>query len=77
MPVAEPFPFERPIPPRLQEAYDAFGPSRLMWGSNFPPVSQLEGYGNSLRLPMNEFAGVPNDEREMMFGGTARRLYGL
>jgi hypothetical protein len=24
-PVAEPFPFERPIPPRLREIYDSFG----------------------------------------------------
>jgi L-fuconolactonase len=77
MPVAEPFPFERPIPPRLREIYNAFGANRMMWGSNFPPVSQLEGYRNSLKLPMQEFADIPESEREMIFGGTAVRVYGL
>ena len=76
MPVTEPFPFERPIPPRLREIYDAFGADRMMWGSNFPPVSQLEGYRNSLRLPMQEFADISAKERAMIFGGTATRVYG-
>lgn len=75
MPVGEPFPFERPIPPRLREIYDAFGADRMMWGSNFPPVSQLEGYRNSLRLPMQEFADISGHERAMIFGGTASRVY--
>jgi L-fuconolactonase len=77
MPVTEPFPFVRPIPPRLREIYDAFGAGRMMWGSNFPPVSQLEGYRNSLKLPLAEFADISDVEREMIFGGTAARVYGL
>jgi L-fuconolactonase len=39
MPVREPFPFEEPIPPFIEMAYRAFGPERMMWGSDFPPVS--------------------------------------
>jgi L-fuconolactonase len=74
-PVSEPFPFVRPIPPRLREAYGAFGADRLMWGSNFPPVSGLEGYRHSLRLPMAEFGDLPANERGMIFGGTAARVY--
>ena len=77
MPVAEPFPFVRPIPPRLREIYDTFGANRMMWGSNFPPVSQLEGYRNSLRLPMQEFADISEDDRAMIFGRTAARVYKL
>lgn len=77
MPVAEPFPFEQPIAPRLREAYDAFGADRLMWGSNFPPVSGLEGYRNSLRLPIEQFADVPEADRALIFGGTAARVYGI
>ena len=56
MPVREPFPFERPIPRLLEQAYEAFGPRRMMWGSDYPPVSGREGYGNALRLTMAEFA---------------------
>jgi L-fuconolactonase len=76
-PVHEPFPFERPIPPRLREACEAFGAARLMWGSNFPPVSGVEGYRNSLRLTMDEFAQVSDNERAMIFGGTAAAVYRL
>ena len=77
MPVTDAFPFVHPIPPRLREAYDAFGADRLMWGSNFPPVSGLEGYRNSLRLPMAHFADVSEAERAAIFGGTAARVFGI
>lgn len=43
LPVTEPFPFETPIPPLLNMAYEAFGASRMMWGSDYPPVSAREG----------------------------------
>lgn len=77
MPVKEPFPFEQPIPPRLREAYEAFGPNRMMWGSNYPPVSGLEGYHNSLRFPLEQFADLAEQERALIFGGTAARIYGI
>ena len=52
MPFRQAFPFEN-VPPLIEVAIDAFGPQRLMWGSNFPPVAgRGEGYGNSLRWPM-------------------------
>ncbi len=54
-PVSEPFPFELPLPPLLEMAYKSFGPERMMWGSDYPPVSGREGYRNSLRLTMNQF----------------------
>src|SRR5206468_4261335 len=56
MPVAEPFPFEQPVPPYLDQVYRAFGPTRMMWGSDFPPVAGREGYANALRLPREHFA---------------------
>jgi L-fuconolactonase len=77
MPVKEPFPFEQPIPPRLREAYDEFGANRMMWGSNYPPVSGLEGYHNSLRLPLEQFADLAEHERALIFGGTAARVYSI
>ena len=77
MPVKEPFPFEEPIPPLLELAYAAFGPDRLMWGSDFPPVSGREGYGNALRLTLAQFAARPEAEREQIFGGVARTIFRL
>jgi L-fuconolactonase len=71
------YPFKRPTPPYLQEAYERFGPERMMWSSNFPPVAGTEGYRNSILYPLDEFASVPLADREMMFGGTARRVFRL
>ena len=36
-------------PPLFEMAYEAFGPRRMMWGSDYPPVSGREGYRNALR----------------------------
>lgn len=75
MPVSEPFPFERPIPTLLDQVYEAFGPRRMMWGSDYPPVSGREGYGNALRLTMAELASKSADDRDWIFGGTALKVF--
>ena len=77
MPVTGPFPFEQPIPPFLDMAYEAFGPERIMWGSDYPPVSGREGYANSLRLTQAHFAAKPPDALAQMFGGTANAVFRL
>lgn len=77
LPVREPFPFVEPIPPLLSLAYEAFGASRMMWGSDYPPVSMREGYGNALRFTMERLADTPEDERVLIFGGVAGRLFGF
>ena len=77
MPVTEPFPFERPLPPLLELAYDSFGPGRLMWGSDYPPVSAREGYRNALQLVMEQFAGKGEEERRLIFGETALSVFPL
>jgi L-fuconolactonase len=76
-PVQQPFPFERPIPPLLDLAYQAFGPERMMWGSDYPPASGREGYGNALRLTMAQFEDKSERDRALIFGGTAKRVFGV
>ena len=75
LPVREPFPFVEPIAPLLDLAYEAFGAARIMWGSDYPPVSMREGYGNALRFTMERLADKSEDERALMFGGVAARLF--
>ncbi len=75
LPVTEPFPFAEPIPSLLTQVYEAFGPARMMWGSDYPPVSAREGYGNALRLPMEHLAHLPEQDRALIFGGTALRVF--
>lgn len=77
MPVREPFPFVEPIAPLIELAYEAFGPDRLMWGSDYPPVSMREGYGNALKFTMERLADKPEAERASIFGGVATKLFGF
>jgi L-fuconolactonase len=76
-PLVEGFPFERPIPPYLELVYAAFGADHLMWGSNYPPVSYYEGYGNALRGVQSVLADKNEAERNLIFGETALRVFPL
>lgn len=49
MPFVQPFPFDQ-IPPVIEMAIDAFGPQRLMWGSDFPPLSIAGGVPQCLEV---------------------------
>lgn len=71
-----PLPFD-PIPPLPRLALDALGPERMMWGSDYPPVSSREGYDNSLRVPMEYFADLSPSHQAKLFGDTAREVWGL
>lgn len=69
------FPFERPIPPLLEAAYAAFGAGRMMWGSDFPPVSGREGYRNALHFPLESLADTSDRERDLIFGEVALSVF--
>jgi len=64
-----------PFPPYHMMAYEAFGAERLMWGSNYPRVSGHEGYAGALASAKERFAGLPENEQGLIFGGNANRLY--
>ena len=74
-PAVGPFPFEQPIPPLFEMAYDAFGPGRLIWGSDYPPVSAREGYRNALALALEQFASKSEEDQRQIFGGVALTLF--
>lgn len=65
------------IPPLADMALEAFGAQRMMWGSDYPPVSSREGYELSLQLPMAYFASLSEEERSWIFGGTAQQVWHL
>lgn len=77
-PVSEPNPFVQPEPDLLAQAVGAFGPHRLMWGSDYPPVSSREGYANALQLPLAQIRALPGIEEsdlDRIFGGTALSVF--
>jgi L-fuconolactonase len=77
IPPTLPFPFERPIPPLLELAFQSFGPAHMMWGSDYSPVSIREGYTNALRLVQEELASHGESDRARIFGGTALEVFPL
>jgi L-fuconolactonase len=74
-PVPEPFPFVVPVPPVLELAYSFFGPNRMMWGSDYPPVAGREGYGNSLRYTLGQLKSKSVDDLSWIFGRTASTVF--
>jgi L-fuconolactonase len=76
-PVVEPFPFAVPLPPVLDLVYAAFGPKRMMWGSDYPPVAGKEGYHNALGYTFAQFKDKSADERAWIFGRTAAAVFAV
>ncbi|PKB80082.1 MAG: hypothetical protein BZY88_10005 [SAR202 cluster bacterium Io17-Chloro-G9] len=74
MPFRQPMPFAD-IPPLIEQAVEAFGPQRLMWGSDFPPVAAREGYGNALRFPRDHVRFPSEEDKEWVFGKTAEGIF--
>lgn len=65
------------LKPYVEIALDAFGPDRLMYGSDWP-VSTLAGSYRQVFEALKEVLGpLSADEQEHIFHGTAREFYGL
>jgi L-fuconolactonase len=65
------------IPPFVEMAVEAFGPKRLMWGSDFPPSAGREGYHNALEGIRSHPALSGGDDAQEVMGGTAARVFGF
>jgi L-fuconolactonase len=59
--------------PYAEHVIDVFGPSRVMWGSDWPVV-ELNGSYASWRDAAASYV-LDADERKEVFGGTAARFY--
>jgi L-fuconolactonase len=65
------------VAPLMDLAYDAFGPQRMMWGSDFPPVGGREGYRNSLQGVLELSIWGNQDEKDWAFGKAAVEAFKL
>ena len=61
--------------PYLECALEAFGPSRLMFGSDWPVVTAHVGYGDWKNVVERFAARLSQSERDDLMGGTAERFY--
>ena len=76
MPFQQPYPFAE-VPPLIEMAVDAFGADRLMWGSDFPPVANREGYANALRFARERVQARSQEEVGLIFGDAALNMWNL
>lgn len=61
----------------LLDALRRFGGERMMWGSDYPPVSSREGYANALNWTREIFAECSRGVVDDVFGATAKRVFSL
>jgi L-fuconolactonase len=55
----------------------AFGPDRMMFGSDWPVCTLSASYADVVGAALALTSGLSPIERTAIFGGTARRIYGL
>ena len=68
---------ERDLLPYLDAALECFGPSRLLFGSDWP-VCLLSGtYDQVCGLVGKATASLSESERDAVWGGNACRVYGV
>ena len=62
------------IPPLVEIAREAFGARRMMWGSDYPPVSGREGYRNALQGIL-EHPAFTSADLQWVMGKTALSVF--
>lgn len=63
--------------PYLDVVFDAFGPERLMFASDWPVCLLAASYQQVKQIVENYLKGHSLEEKEKIFGGNAIRFYGL
>lgn len=69
-----PFPHQ-PLYELLREAAEAFGPQRMVWGSNYPVVGSAEDYRADLSLLVDGKLPIPPAAIPEVAGANALRLW--
>ena len=59
----------------VRQIYDAFGPERLMWGTDWPLVENKCGYTGAMNLVGKELDFLTDEDREWIFAGTVLKLW--
>jgi L-fuconolactonase len=65
------------IRPYVEIALEAFGPGRLMYGSDWPVCLLAGTYAEVASLARRTIATLSRDEQAQVLGGTAARFYGI
>lgn len=68
---------EAQLKPYIDVVLEAFGPRRLMFGSDWPVCLVACGYERWFRIVRDAIAALSEDERDAILGGTAVNVYRL
>jgi L-fuconolactonase len=68
---------EATLRPYVDHLLARFGPSRLMWGSDWPVLNEAGDYASWLAACETLTRHLSPSDREAVFGGTAAKFYGL
>ncbi len=61
----------------VRKLYENFGPERLCWASNYPPVALATTYQQSLEAVRTHCGFIAEKDMELILGGNMQRLLGL
>jgi L-fuconolactonase len=65
------------LAPCVDHLLEAFGPNRLMWGSDWPVCELVCSYEEWYQASEMLLVRLDQDEREQIYSGTARETYGI
>lgn len=68
---------ESTIRPVVDHVLDAFGPHRMVWGSDWPVVDMAKGLPHWLEVTGSILGALSQDEADQIGSGTASRVYGV
>ena len=63
--------------PFAEHVISAFGPDRVMWGSDWPVCRLQSDYDTWIDTARNLTSGLGSEAQDQIFGGTAARFYRL
>jgi L-fuconolactonase len=71
-----PYPYTN-LHPLIMDVYRAYGPRRLMWGTDFPHILEDGPYAHSLHAIRDAMPFIDPSDLPAILGGNAARLYRL
>ena len=63
------------IQPYVDHVLECFGPSRMVWGSDWPVVNLGKGIQEWIKVTRNIFSNLSNDEATAIANTNAQKIY--
>ena len=61
----------------VRTLFDAYGPERMFWASDYPWIAANPGYSRLIELPSRQLPSLSAADLDMIMRGTASRLFGF